>query len=271
MIRGAPAGRATRVGLIGFGFIGGRIYERICAEPELGLEPVFVHNRDSARLADLPAALRLDALDGFAARGADLVVEVAHPDYTRRWGERILASANYLPVSVTAFADEALYRRLTDQARASGTRLLIPHGALIATDNLVEWRTMWETVEITFRKNPEHIDFSESGVDPASIRGETILYDGSVRGVARRYPRNVNTTMTCALATIGPDRCRARLIAVPGATSASIDVLARGRDGATLQASKVQPMAGVSGTEMIASTLASILRSAGRGPAVDFV
>jgi len=34
-----------------------------------------------------------------------------------------------------------------------GDPALHPHGALIGTDNLVEWRHMWEKVEITFIKS----------------------------------------------------------------------------------------------------------------------
>ena len=56
---------------------------------------------------------------------------------------------------------------------------------------------------------------SESGFDAASIRQETLVYDGPVRGIAALYPRNVNTMVTCALATTGLDACHARLVAVP--------------------------------------------------------
>ncbi len=260
-----------RVGLIGFGFIGSRVFRRLCAQPELGLLPAFVHNRERVRMAEVPAPLVLEDLAQMAERGADLVVEMAHPDYTRRWGETILARADYLPLSVTALADQALHDRLIACARHSGHRLLIPHGALMGTDNLFESRHMWSEVEIAFYKNPANIDFSESGYDPARIVGETVVYEGPVRGIAPLYPRNVNTMVTCALATIGLDRCRARLVAVPGQDVAVAEVNARGHDGSVLHMRKQQPVIGVSGTEMFDSQFASILRAAGVGDTVGFV
>lgn len=259
----------TRIGLIGFGFIGSRVFERVRDTPQLGLEVAFVHNR--TRPVGVPDALVLDDLSGMAERGVDLVVEMAHPDYTRRWGEAILASADYLPLSVTALADQALFDRLEAKATRVGRRLLIPHGALMGVDNLVEGRQTWAEVEIAFYKNPANIDFAVSGFDPAGIHGETVLYDGPVRGIAALYPRNVNTMVTCGLATIGLDRCRARLVASPGLTVAIADVRAVGRDGSLLHMRKEQPMAGVSGTEMFESQFASILRAVGARRTVDFV
>jgi predicted dinucleotide-utilizing enzyme len=259
----------TRIGLIGFGFIGSRVFARLRDNPQLGIAVGFVHNR--TRPVDVPDALILDDLAGMAERAVDLVVEMAHPDYTRQWGESILACADYLPLSVTALADQALFDRLAAQAGRSGRRLLIPHGALMGVDNLFESRHMWAEVDITFHKHPANIDFSVSGFDPTGIRGETVLYDGPVRGIAALYPRNVNTMVTCALATIGLDRCRARLVASPALAVAIADVRAVGRDGSLLHMRKEQPMAGVSGTEMFESQFASILRSAGASGTVAFV
>ena len=263
--------QTSRVGLIGFGFIGSQVYRRLRDHPELGIDVAFVHNRDRAKLADVPEDLVLDDLARMAERKADLVVEMAHPDYTRKYGEAILAHADYLPLSVTALADQTLLDRLSARAKQSGHRLLIPHGALMGTDNLFESRHMWAEVEITFYKNPANIDFSESRYDPAQINGETVVYDGPARGIAALYPRNVNTMVTCALATIGLDRCRARLVASPALKVAIAEVRATGRDGALLHMRKEQPMSGVSGTEMFDSQFGSILRAAGVGESVGFV
>lgn len=261
----------TRVGLIGFGFIGSQVYRRLREQPQDGIEIAFVHNRNLARLADVPGDLVLADLAGMPARKATLVVEMSHPAYTRQWGEVILAHADYLPLSVTALADQALLDRLTAQAEHSGHHVFIPHGALMGTDNLFESRHMWAEVEITFYKNPANIDFSESGYDPARIAGETVVYDGPARGIAALYPRNVNTMVTCALATIGLDRCRARLVASPALKVAIAEVRAVGRDGSLLHMRKEQPVSGVSGTEMFESQIASILRAARVGPTVGFV
>lgn len=265
-------GRPTRVGLIGFGFIGSNVYRRIEGTPSLGLEVAFVYNRDPGRLADVPHDLRLDALDGFASRSPDLIVEMAHPAITRDHGADFLRVADYVPLSVTALADDAVHDALVRTAERHGTCLLIPHGALVGADNLYEARDAWTAVTITFHKHPRSIDFSESGTDGTDIRRRTTVYDGPARGIAARFPRNVNTMVTCALATVGLDRCRAVLIADPELDNMAIaEVEAVGRDGSRLSSRKEQPMTGVSGTEMLDSQFHSILRAADRRAALEFV
>ncbi|TFZ00954.1 DUF108 domain-containing protein [Ramlibacter henchirensis] len=262
-----PAAAPRRVGLIGFGFIGRQVFERLRSDPHFAV--AFVHNRSTPAVAEVPSGLRLDDLADAASRTPDLVVEMAHPEYTRRWGESLLRHSDYLPLSVTALADDELRERLLATARGHGTRLLVPHGALMGTDNLAEGR--WKRVSITFWKNPAHIDFSESGLDPSMIRGETVVYDGPVRGIADLFPRNVNTMVTCALATTGLDACHARLVAVPGYERGRILVEAIGAGGALLRLEKEQPMAGVSGTEMFESQWRSIRRAAGVPDSPDFI
>ena len=263
--------RRRRVGLIGFGFIGARVFERISGDPSFGLDIAFVHNRGAARLAAVPPSLQLHNMDQLDRFDADLVVEMAHPDYTRLWGERILSHADYLPLSVTALADDALRERLITRARTAGTTLAVPHGALMGLDSLREWRHAWQEVAISFFKHPSNIDFSASGIDPATVMRETVLYDGPARGIAALFPRNVNTMITCALATVGLDQCRARLVADPALKVAVAEVSAKGRDGSVLTMRKEQPAIGVSGTEMFESQFASILRAAGVQESFAFV
>jgi predicted dinucleotide-utilizing enzyme len=235
------------------------------------MEICFVWNRSPERLAAVPAALRLDDLSAFTSRTPDLIVELAHPAITRDFGARFLTIADYLPLSVSALVDSELEARLLETAQAHGTRLLIPHGALIGVDNLVEGGAAWREVSITFEKHPDSIDFSDSGLDPADIRDRRVIFDGTAREVGRLFPRNVNTMVTCALATVGLDRCRARLIADPALDVGVAEVEAVGRDGSRLFSRKQQPMAGVSGTEMLESLYSSVRRAAGAYQPLEFV
>jgi aspartate dehydrogenase len=219
----------------------------------------------------VPDPLRLREVAEIDRFSPDVVVEMAHPDYSHRWGERILQCCEYLPLSVTALADDALRERLCAQAQRHGHTLAIPHGALMGLDTLREWRHAWEEVTITFIKHRDNIDFSASGIDPAKVQPGTVVYDGPVRGIATRFPRNVNTMVTCALATVGLDRCRARLLTSESPNIAIADVLARGRDGSHLHMRKEQPAIGVSGTEMFESQFASILRVARVREPMEFV
>ena len=254
-----------RIGLIGFGFIGAELYRRIAASDRRD-EVVFIHSRSRERLAGLPEEVILDDLSAAPDRSPDLIVEMAGPEVSCQYGTAFLAFADYMPLSLTALADEALCDRLTDAAGRSGRSLLVPHGALVGLDSLVEWRDMWDEVSISFRKPP-----SSLGVTGAGAMQETILFDGSVRDIAARYPHNVNAMVACALATIGLDRCRARLISDPAIDCLELAVEARGRDGSHLSICRRQPARGVSGSEMAAAVHASVCRVGGRADAMAFV
>jgi predicted dinucleotide-utilizing enzyme len=261
--------KTKRIGLAGYGFIGSNLANRI--EGIDGLEVAFIYNRDKNKLVDVSPKLIADDLNDIARFDPDIVVEAAHPDITRDYGASILAIADYVPVSVTALADDDLYESLKNAASGHGHRLLIPHGALVGLDSLLEWRENWSEVTVTFRKHPDNIDFSDSEYDPTRISGETTLYDGPARGIARLYPRNVNTIITCALATIGLDRLRAVLITDPGLDKAVANVEARGKDGSYLCTTREQPAIGVSGTEMFESLCRSLAHASNGYKAVDFL
>lgn len=262
---------STGIGIVGLGFIGRRVYDALVGTPELGLDVVWVFDRNPGRMADCPEELALRDLDDFRRTTPDLIIEAAGPEVTRTHGVRFLEVADYLPLSLTALADPELEQALSATAVGSGHRLLIPHGALVGVDSLVERAQAWSSVTITFRKHPANIDLTESGIDPASLRGPAVIYDGPVREIARRFPRNVNAMVAGALATVGLDRCRAVLIADPGLELAIAEVRAEGQDGTVIETVKRGPIVGVSGVEMGDALLHSIATATGASPGVHFV
>ena len=254
-----------RIGLIGFGFIGSELYRRIAADDGPG-EVVFVHGRSRERLADLPGELILDDLSKASDLAPDLIVEVAGPEISHRHGAAFLAFADYMPLSRTALADTALSDRLAAAAARSGRSLFVAHGALVGLDSLVEWQGMWDEVAISFRKPPANL-----GISGIEATRESLLFDGSARDIAVRYPHNVNAMVACALATVGLDRCRARLVADPAIDHLELAVEARGRDGSSLSICRRQPARGVSGSEMAAAVYSSVCRVSGPSGAMAFV
>lgn len=263
-----------KIGIIGFGFIGAELYRYLQSDEaaRLGLASAFVYARRSNALAGVDPAHRLDALEGQLLGEPALIVEAAHPDITRAHGTSFLRQASYMPLSVSVLADDDLLAELADAAKANGTRMLLPTGALVGGHSLAATRERWHEVSITFRKHPSNIDFSALDVDPATIKRETIVFEGPVREIARLFPRNVNTMMTCALGTVGPDRCIGRMVADPTLEGMAVaEVCARGTDGSEIRTIKRQPMVGVSGTEMFASLLRSIKLALARCEPIDII
>ena len=255
----------ARIGLVGLGYVGRYVYEQISSRPELGLEVAFVHELASERLAGLPPEVILPDLHAFASRHPDLVVEMAHPAVTRQFGELFLQGTDYLPLSMTAFADEALRQRLLETARRSGTCLFVPHGAVVGLENIFEGRDLWEEVTVVMKKSPKNLDFTSAPqFKPADLTRATVLYDGPTRAVCPLFPRNVNSHATVALAGIGFDRTRSVLIADPSLEVSVIELTAQGK-GAALRIERSNPLKGVSGVFTLHSTLAAVCRAKGSG------
>ncbi len=261
-----------RIGIIGFGYIASFIYRELVSHPEWGLDVAFVWNRTPASLDQVPDSIVLDELSDFAGRSPDLVVEMAHPSISRDYAKAFLSHCDYMMLSVTAMADDALSDSLLHTANKNHNSLFIPRGALVGIDALHEGRDNWADVSITFRKAPGSIDFSATEIDPNNIDTETTVYDGPVRGAAEKFPRNVNTMAACALASLGFDRTRGILIVDPNCTVMGAHVVAHGINGSMLETKIEEQAVGVSGTGMLLSQLGSIRRAAlGASPGLQFV
>ena len=167
-----------------------------------------------------------------------------------------------MPCSVSALADDDLRGRLLATARESGTRLFVPHGAVVGLDNLLEARAMWSSATITFRKPPASID-----VAGKNLQGEVVLFEGSAYEIARKFPRSVNAMVACALATVGLGATVTRMIAdsrLQGVLRGEFEFT--GKDGSRLTIVKEEPARGVSSTGMVNSIRGSLLRALGVTP-----
>ena len=95
------------------------------------------------------------------------------------------------------------------------------------------------------------------------------LYDGPTRGICPKYPQNVNTHATVALAGIGFDRTQSILVADPALTTFSQEILVRG-GGVDLQFKLVAQMKGVTGSATLRSVVSSICSTVPRGAGLQF-
>lgn len=259
--------KKTRIGLIGYGQIGKAVHRMIQQNPDSGMEVVFIHDQNPAALQGVSGDLILADLEDFAQRQPDLVVEMAHPEVTRRWGKAILEKTNYLLVSVTALADREIEKMLEETTHRCGTRAFIPHGGVVGMDALRENREVWESVDIVMKKPPKNVDCARAGIDPDSIVKETVLYDGPTRGICPLFPRNVNTHAAIAYAGIGFDRTHSILIVNPAWNTATISIHAQG-GGLELKVERVEGITGVTGASTPASIYNSVQTIASTDPGV---
>ena len=102
-----------KVGIVGFGHLGQYLYTQIVGSTTH--EVAFVWNRTADKIVEfgVPQNLILADLDGVKNVGnVDIIVEVAHPDITRTYGELFLSVADYFVGSPTIFADAEVDTKL---------------------------------------------------------------------------------------------------------------------------------------------------------------
>lgn len=245
-----------KIGLIGFGFIGKTLFETIMAGYP-GLSFAWVHDADPARMSTIPSDMQLATLSA-SLPSVDLVVEAAHPDVVRHHGAAILRQHDFLPLSLTALADDVLRQQFYDSAAAAGTRLWLPHGASIGVDGVFALRDRLESVTITTIKPVANLDHSVRDAAAIGANEARIVYEGPTRDACALYPRSVNSHAAIALAGIGFDRTRSILIEDPVATHTRTDVVCHG-DDIDMTLTRSNPMQGVSSTMMPQMVLASVL------------
>ncbi|MCZ6483025.1 MAG: aspartate dehydrogenase [Alphaproteobacteria bacterium] len=212
--------RRLGVALGGFGTIGRAVAESLDAGID-GLSLVAVAARDAdkarRRMANFQNRVPVVSLAELAEH-AEVVVECAPAGvFTEIAVPAIRAGRILIAVSAGALLD---HPGLINEARKTGTRIIVPTGALIGFDAV---RAAAEgeihSVKMVTRKPPKGLAGAPYLVD----RGITLdglteplkVFDGSARDGARGFPANVNVAAALSLAGIGPDRTRLEIWADP--------------------------------------------------------
>lgn len=163
-----------------------------------------IHSDVAALLADRP----------------DTVAECAGHVAVRDHGAAILeASCDLIVISIGALADEGLHRKLVNAAKAGGSQLVLPAGAVGGIDALAAAKLSGlDEVIYTGRKPPKAWKGTpaEGLLTLDTLGTAATFFEGSARDAARTYPFNANVAATLAIAGIGLDDTKVRLVADPG-------------------------------------------------------
>jgi aspartate dehydrogenase len=151
-----------------------------------------------------------------------VIVECAGQRAVKEFGAAVLrAKVDFMIASVGALADAALSSQLLEAAR-SGARVLIPSGAVAGIDGILAARTAGlATVIYSSLKPPVAWQgtLAEKLLKLDAQMSAVTFFDGSAREAALEFPQNANVGATIALAGIGLDKTRVKLIADPAVPS----------------------------------------------------
>jgi aspartate dehydrogenase len=216
-----------KIALIGSGAIGTWIADR------LGEKPHMVRRGEN-----LPSA--------------DIVVEAAGHEALAQYGVAALNQGSDLViVSIGALAHDDLWQEL--KAAATRSKIILPAGAVAGIDALSAARLGGlDEVSYSARKPPASLS-SELPADR-----ETIVFEGTAREAALKFPKNANVAATIALAGVGFDSTRVRIVADPGVTANIHELEARGTFGSFKMSIAGRPLPSNPKTSSLAAM--SILR-----------
>ena len=202
------------VGIVGMGVIGRHVAEAIGKGiPGVALTGVTV--RDPSR-AHGHRALALEWL----IRESDLIVEAATQDALREIAPSVLtAGKNLMVLSVGALV--GVLDEWAKLAEKHGCRILGPSGAIAGLDGMKGAREAGITsVTMETRKPPRGLAgapwIEQQKIDLGAITKETLIFEGPATEAVKAFPANVNVVAAVSLASIGPEKTRIKIYAVPG-------------------------------------------------------
>jgi aspartate dehydrogenase len=214
-----------RIGIIGGGVIGRLVLEHV-RRGDLGdVTPVGILGRSAASRGKLLAAeFGVEFVTSVAkllALQPDAVIEAASHDAVRQYAAPLLeAGIAVIVLSGGALCDDALRVRLERLAGERKTLLYVPSGGIGGLDALkAACAAGVDEVEIAITKPPaawKGIPYvARLGVDLDRLAGPTTLFAGTAREGVPHFPANVNIAAVLALAGVGFDRTRLKVVADP--------------------------------------------------------
>lgn len=227
-----------RLALVGFGAIGQSLAAELRGMPRVELSQIIVPEaalaQTQALCADLaPGARVLTALD--LDRRPTLVAECAgHAAVVQHVLPALQSGLPCVVASIGALHDANLLSRLEVAALAGKSQVKLVAGAIGAIDALTA-AGVGGLDEVTYIGRKPPLSWTgtpaESVCNLVHLHRAHVIFRGSARDAAARYPRNANVAATVALAGLGMERTKVELVADPKVTRNVHRVVAMGAFG----------------------------------------
>ena len=227
------------VTMIGYGAIGSSVLKLMAHDPHATIDTIIVPDAHTARtdgnFSHVPDSTRLISRLNLEQTRPDLIVECA--GHTAIEEHVIPALEHGIPclvASVGALSDSLLKDRLESAASKGHTQVQLLSGAIGAIDALAAAKFGGlDEVIYTGRKPPLAWKGTpaEENFDLALIDTPTLIFSGTAREAARRFPKNANVAATVALASLGLDNVQVQLYADPSVRENQHHIKAKGAFG----------------------------------------
>ena len=225
-----------RIGLLGIGAIGRDVVDYLGARRS-DLEFLVLRRSDGA--LDLPRVRQLHTLDEMLDARPAIVVEAAGHHALESCVPALLrAGIPVIAASVGSLVQDSSHGLMADMlktiAQEHHARLLLPAGAIGGLDYIGSVALLPDLrIVYTSRKPPAAWadELAALKIDPASLRAEHVLFEGSVTQAAALYPRNLNVAATLALACGRISAVSVRVVVDPAARGNTHDIFCESSAG----------------------------------------
>lgn len=204
------------IGLIGAGAIAHFLLQELNEREQKGLwvQSVYVREKETYTALEERFGVTLYTdLEAFLLSNIDLVVEAATIEAVRELVPTILKQKPVVLISIGALADEQLLQQLTTLSGAYHHAIHLPSGAIGGLDLLQNAAALGTvtSVHLTTRK-------PASSLMDEVINEEKVIFEGTAREAIQKFPKNMNVSIVLALASLGFDETKVRLVADPQVT-----------------------------------------------------
>lgn len=205
---------AVKIGIIGAGAISRFLITALKEQANLEVTSILVRDDNKYKhLAEVNNVQLFTNVDAFLQSNIDIVVEAADIEAVKALVPAILPKKPVVLISVGALADEGLLEQLLALTKKHGNGLHLPAGAIGGLDLLQNAHALGNVtnVSLTTRK-------PASSLIDQPIKTEQIIFEGPAFEAIQHYPKNMNVSIVLALAGLGFDETKVKLIADPNIT-----------------------------------------------------
>ncbi|HOW36236.1 MAG TPA: aspartate dehydrogenase [Candidatus Omnitrophota bacterium] len=230
--------RKTRIGIVGCGAIGSRIAKSVVNELKSQCALTGLYDINPAKSRNLARRLRRRNTNKKSLaeliRSCDFLVEAINSDETAAIIRKaIKARKSVLAMSIGKLLNAQDLFRLAEKNKSS---ILLPSGAIAGIDAIKAASLVSiDHITLTTRKPPSGFIKSayirQKGINLNAIKGEKVIFDGTVGQAVKAFPENINVAATLALASGVTSKIRVRIMIDPALKQNSHEVEAIGEFG----------------------------------------
>ena len=232
-----------KVGVIGYGSIGREIIAATRRQEIPNAKIIALFDKESQVISSVDYDSQLYLFSDFNEfynspiyTSLDIVIECASKEAVREYGKKIIESKkDFIVLSVGAFSNREYLSELQNLSNLNNTRILIPTGAIAGLDSIRSVKKYLDYLTITTTKHPKSFVgaqfFKNSIIKLEEISNEKVLYEGNAITAIQLFPQNVNVAVSIALAGIGLEKTRVKIIADPMISVNRHEILAKGSFG----------------------------------------